>query len=86
MRKKYILFLSLSALAFSACTTFESRPIDLKTETTNWETATNEATREHTILTLADAQIVGLVFSPELNRSRAKLAQSKAVEAMSGLW
>lgn len=86
MRKKYIPFLSLSALAFSACTTFESRPIDLKTETTNWETATNEATREHTILTLADAQIVGLVFSPELNRSRAKLAQSKAVEAMSGLW
>ena len=67
-----------------ACAVYNSRPIDLETETSQWEQTSRSIGNQP--VNMHQARQIGLTLNPELNKARLKLANSSNAAIQAGWW
>lgn len=85
MKKSFYLGCALP-LALAACTLYSPKPIDLQSDTAEWQQLSARICEGSNPMSLAKLHEIGLLLNPELNQARLKYARSTAVAEFAGLW
>lgn len=69
-----------------SCAVYEPKPIDLRRDTAEWLTVSQQLCRRSTALSAEDLHRIGLLLNPDLNKARLTLARSSRVSEEAGRW